>query len=88
MPENKIKNVVNFNKYILRNRGFILTFIIQLIILLTTIINFNLTENQFKIFDSLIASCYFYQISYLTNNAADLAIKKFSERKVKENEKN
>lgn len=74
MPQN-IEEVINKNKYVFRNSGFVCSFIIQILILIATFCSPELTDNQAKVFDTGLTSCYIYQLCYLTNNAADFAVK-------------
>lgn len=75
------QKIIKTNHYVFRSSGFIATFLMQIFILLFTAYANTITENQFKVFDSLITSCFLYQITYISNNFADYAVKTYLEKK-------
>tara|TARA_R110002096_G_scaffold232313_1_gene422191 strand:+ start:197 stop:439 length:243 start_codon:yes stop_codon:yes gene_type:complete len=70
-----LEKVINTNKYIFRNSGFIFTFVMQIAIIVITILSPDMSAEQSKIYDSALSSSFIYQMCYLTNNAADFAVK-------------
>lgn len=79
--ETKTQKVLRYNHYIFRSSGFVISFLIQIAILIYSLYTGNITENQFKVFDALITSSFLYQMTYVSNNFADYAVKSYLARK-------
>jgi hypothetical protein len=79
--ETKTQKILRYNHYLFRSSGFIISFLIQITILIYTLFTGNITENQFKVFDALITSSFLYQMTYVSNNFADYAIKSYLNKK-------
>lgn len=79
--ETKTQKVLRYNHYLFRSSGFVISFLIQIAILIYSLWTGNITENQFKVFDALITSSFLYQMTYVSNNFADYAIKSYLQKK-------
>lgn len=79
--ETKTQKLLRYNHYIFRSSGFVISFLIQIAILIYSILTNNISENQFKVFDALITSSFLYQMTYVSNNFADYAVKSYLARK-------
>jgi hypothetical protein len=79
--ETKTQKIIKYNHYVFRSSGFIISFLIEITILIYSLFTHNISENQFKVFDALITSSFLYQMTYVSNNFADYAIKSYLQKK-------
>lgn len=75
------ERVVNKNKYMYRNIGFIASIIILIVINYLTYKNPDLTNNQTEVYTTTINICMFYMLGYLANNTLDFYSKVSSFKK-------
>lgn len=75
MNENDLKKEIIKNRYKFRNAGFILSFLIIILMIILSFFDDNITNSKESIYNTIIDSCMIYQVFYLANNASDYIVK-------------